>query len=65
MLLIHVPLLMFFAHIYECDIMAVLSSLAVYVYVTSHTTVNTAYSYVQWQAHGIVLLYDVYSTFPI
>ena len=35
------------------------------VYVTSHATVNTAYSYVQWQAHGIVLLGDVCSTFLI
>lgn len=40
--------LFFFAHIHECDIMAALPSLAVCVYVTSHTTVNTAYSYVQW-----------------
>lgn len=34
--------------------MEVLSSLAVYVYVTSHATVNTAYSYVQWQACAAV-----------
>lgn len=51
--------------IFECDMVADLSSLPVCVYVSSHAPVNTAYCYVQWQAHDIVLLCDVYSTFPI
>lgn len=54
-----------FSYTYDGDIMAVLSCLAVYVYVTSHAAVNTAYSYVEWQARRIVWLCDVYSTFPI
>lgn len=43
--------------------MSVFPSLAVFIYVTAYAAVKTAYSYVQWQARGVVLLSEVYGIF--